>query len=129
VRHTSLCRSAVVGLTVVLLAACGAGWHRVEYPTPDDLSPRQQVEVWSGGSARQWHAVRITTDSVSGVSYLQPIGCDSCRQSIPRNRVDSLRLGNPAAGFWKTVGLVLGIPGVIIFGPCIFTGNDCITRD
>ncbi len=118
--------SAALALGV---AACGAGWHRVENPVPADVSPRQQLEVWSGGSVQQWHAVRLSPDSVSGISYLQAITCDTCRRSIPRNRVDSLRLGNPSAGFWKTVGLVVGIPAAFLFGPCLFNQKYCLGGD
>ena len=107
----------------VLTAGCGAGWHRVENPAPADLTPRQQVEVWSGGSVRQWHVVRVTADSVSGISYLQAITCDSCRRSVPRNAVDSMRLGNPSAGFWKTFGLIVLIPSLIVSAPCVAHGH------
>jgi hypothetical protein len=29
---------------------------------------------------------------------------------MARAQVDSVRLGNPVAGFWKTVGLVIAVP-------------------
>ncbi len=89
-------------------AGCGAGWHQ---PTPipvGALPPRQQVQVWQGGSALRWHGVRVSADSVSGISFLQPVTCDSCRTALPRASVDSIRLGSPVAGFWKSVGLISG---------------------
>ena len=112
--------SAVSGGFVLLLQACGAGWHRTDLVTPD--SPRQQVEVWRGGAALRWHAVRITDSTMSGIPYIRPIDCDSCRQMVPRSTVDSLRLGNPVAGFWKTVGLVVGIPALLL---AILWGSNC----
>jgi hypothetical protein len=87
--------------------ACGAGWRRIEPQPPADLRPRQQVEVWHGGNAVRLHAVTLTAESVSGVPYLQPPECDSCRVTLPRQSVDSMRAGNPTAGFWKTVGVSL----------------------
>lgn len=80
------------------------------------LSPRQQVQVWLHGTALQWHAVRLTADSISGVPFLQPVECDSCRTRIARAEVDSLRLGNPVGGFWRKVGLasaIVFIPSLI----------------
>lgn len=56
----------------------------------------------------RWHAVRIGNDSISGVLFTQPIDCDSCRVSIPRTTVDSIRLGDPVSGFWNTFALTLG---------------------
>ena len=102
--------SARVLLASSILQACGAGWHQPKQPMPDPLPRRQQVQVWQEGHPLQWHAVVLTPDSVSGIPYHKPVDCDSCRTSISREIVDSLRLGNPTAGFWKTVGLVIGIP-------------------
>ena len=108
------------------LVGCGAGWHRVE-TTPRPLAARQQVEVWHRGMRERWHAVVLTPDSVSGVPYLQAVTCDSCRVTRPRAEVDSIRLGNPVAGFWKTVALVVAMPFVIVEGVCAASGRfpDC----
>jgi hypothetical protein len=119
--------AVVTGLAVVT-AACGAGWHRPAQLEPGALSPRQQVEVWSGGAARRWHAVEVWPDSISGIPYLRPIGCDSCRTALPRAAVDSLRLGNPVAGFWTTVAVVLAVPTLILFIACA-THGGCVARD
>ena len=72
------------------------------------MPSRQQVQVWAGGQASQWHAVTVTNDSISGVPFTTSPTCRACRVGIARTAVDSLRLGNPVAGFWKTIGLVLG---------------------
>lgn len=117
--------AAVTGCAV-LVAACGAGWHRPAQLEPGAWAPRQQVEVWSGGSARRWHAVTVGPDSISGVSFLQPPACDSCRIALPLAAVDSVRLGDPVAGFWKTAGLVLGVPLLIWGIACATTSGYCL---
>jgi len=55
------------------------------------------------------HALVIAADSISGVPFTSSPGCDSCRVAVPRAAVDSVRLGNPTAGFLKSVGLGMGI--------------------
>ena len=89
--------------------ACSAGWHRPQSELPAILPARQQVQVWQHGTSLQWHAVRLTAESVSGVPFTKPVECDSCRVSLPRAGVDSLRLGNPVAGFCKTVALATAL--------------------
>ncbi len=120
---------AVVTALAVASASCGAGWHRSPQLEPGALAPRQQVEVWSGGSVRRWHAVQVGADSISGVPYLRPAGCDSCRTALPRSAVDSVRLGDPVAGFWKTLGLVLGIPTLILVIGCSTSGPCFPAKD
>ena len=123
-------RSGVAAVTAlaVLSASCGAGWHRLPQVEPGDLSPRQQVEVWSGGAARRWHAVRVGPDSITGIPYLRPIGCDSCRAAVPRSGVDSIRLGDPVGGFWRTVAIVVAAPLAIMIWECSIRG-PCFARD
>jgi hypothetical protein len=104
-----------------LLAAvmgCGAGWHQPIAPVTDTLPPRQQVQVWHEGKAEQWHAVVVSADSVTGIPYMRPVACDSCRIGIPRSLTDSIRLGNPVAGFWKSFGLVMGISVGVLIALC-----------
>jgi hypothetical protein len=67
------------------------------------------VRVWQHDAVLRWHAVVIAPDSVSGIPWLQPIDCDSCRIAVPRATVDSLQVGNPSGGWWKTVGIALGL--------------------
>lgn len=111
-------RSTAVLLASLLTQACGAGWHQPAQLTPGPLPARQQVQVWQRGRALQWHAVSVSPDAVTGVPYLEPVDCDTCRLTVPRSQVDSLRLGNPTAGFWKTVGLVVGIPALALVVIC-----------
>jgi hypothetical protein len=95
--------------TALLLAqsACGAGWHRIDPVPPAELPEAQQVQVWQEGQRLQLHSVMVTTDSVAGVPYTKPRTCDSCRTSLPSAAVDSLRVGDPTGGFFKTVGLTI----------------------
>jgi len=109
-------RNAALAATAMFACGCGAGWHQTATAPTGALPPRQQVQVWQAGSALQWHAVRVSGDSVSGIPYLQPITCDSCRRQFPRASIDSLRVGSPVAGFWRTIGLITGafvVAGVI----------------
>jgi hypothetical protein len=101
-------RSSGVLAVVLLQTACGAGWHTTTLAT-GALPQRQQAQVWTDGRALQWHALVVATDSISGVPFARPPACDSCRVAVPRGTVDSVRLGNPAAGFWKSVGLGMGV--------------------
>ena len=79
------------------------------YRAEQSFPPRQQVQVWRQGKAWRLHGVAIGSDSVTGVPFLAPLPCDSCRIAIPRAAVDSLRLGNPSAGFWRSAGLGMGL--------------------
>ncbi len=80
-------------LASVLLAAGCTHWgrRRVDQPTP--VKPHAPVWIWSGDSVMKWHAVVITQDSVLGIPYRKSLTCDSCRRSIPRIKVDSIKLG------------------------------------
>ena len=109
------------------LEACGAGWHQPPRLAPGPLPPRQQVQVWQHGQAVRWHAFVMAQDSVSGVPFLRSVACDSCRQTLARAEVDSVRLGNPVAGFWKTMGLVILIPGAVLWVACGF--QPCVVDD
>ena len=111
------------GLLPLFLAGCGAGWHNVNV-TPDSTpDPRAQYLVHHGTTAERWHAIRVTSDSVSGISWLRPIDCDSCRIAIPRATIDSLQEGHPAEGFWKGFGLAVFGPFVALSVYCLLTGH------
>jgi hypothetical protein len=120
-------RSAVLLAALLPQTACGAGWHRIDPVAPGRLPLRQQVQVWQGGRRLQLHAVRVAGDSISGVPYVQPPDCDSCRVGVPSTSVDSLRAGNPSGGFWKTTGLVLGGMFVLAAIGCATTNSVCDT--
>jgi len=60
----------------------------------------------------RWHGVVVTSEAVTGIPYQQALECGSCRKGAARGRVDSFRLGNPEAGFAKSVGLAAAIVGL-----------------
>lgn len=97
--------AALFLLLMLPQTACGAGWHRIDPQPSPALSTRRQVQVWHAGHVVRLHAVTVTADSLSGVPYFKPAECDSCRVTLARGTVDSVRSGSPSAGFWKTVGL------------------------
>jgi hypothetical protein len=110
-------------LALVFAEACGAGWHGPVALPRGPLPVRQQVQVWHHGQVLRWHAVFVAPDSVSGVPFLQPVDCDTCRVSLARDRIDSLRVGNPVAGFWKTFALVVGAPVLTLVIICATSGK------
>ena len=101
-------RSALTLFLMLIESACGAGWRRIDPAPPSRLPERQQVQLWQQGRRLQLHAVRLVADSISGVPFVQSPDCDSCRITLPRASVDSMKTGNPTSGFWKTTGLVMG---------------------
>jgi hypothetical protein len=109
------------------VAGCGAGWHRVPLNGPEALSSHQQVQIWTRDGVHRWHAVVVSQDSVSGVHFLEPPECDSCRVTLARAAVDSLRIGNPTAGFWKSVGITVGVMFSTMIAICAAYG--CPTAD
>ena len=79
--------------SALLAAGCTTkyvAWRRLDQPTP--LKPDDLVWIWSRGVVNKWHAVSIAQDSVSGIPYELPLPCDSCRRSLPRSQVDSIKL-------------------------------------
>lgn len=100
---------SLLGLAICLAAlGCGAGWHTVRSPEPATYRARQQAQIWHAGKATQVHGLRLTSDSVSAVPYLQPATCDSCRITWVRAEVDSIRLGDPSGGFLASLLGALG---------------------
>lgn len=113
------CRAWLLLVVAALQPACGAGWRRIEATPRSTLAPRQQVQLWSQGHVRRWHAVRWSADSVSGVPFLQAIACDTCRLTVAQGTIDSVRIGNPTGGFLRSVGLTLGtmaVAGLVLCG-------------
>ena len=86
---------------LLLAVGCsGGGWEprRIDLPFPLEPSdvvfePSYIVWIWSAGKVEKWHAVVITPDSVSGIPYRMALQCDSCRRSMPRAQVDSMKVG------------------------------------
>lgn len=65
-----------------------------------------QMEVWQHGESVRWHAVVVDSNAVSGIPFYQSPDCDSCRITVPRSSVDSIRVGQPMNAFWETVILI-----------------------
>lgn len=125
---TSRLRQPVTLLLCGSMVACGAGWRSLPTPWPADIAPTQQVQVWSQQHALQLHGVRLSTDSITGIPFHRPLDCDSCRVALSRRQVDSLRVGNPTSGFWKSAGLVgLGLWGLAAI-ICVSSGG-CDSSD
>jgi hypothetical protein len=89
-------RGISAALALSLVFGC-AGWFRYDPPADTTLDVRQGVQVWRDSKPLILHAVRVTEDSLVGVSFYRPPSCDSCRIAMLRSDVDSLRLGNPEA--------------------------------
>jgi len=66
------------------------------------------------------HGVIVGADTVSGIPFVRSLDCDSCRVGIERAEVDSLRIGDPVSGFWKTAALGAAVTLVALcrFGLC-----------
>ena len=127
-----MARCVVLFFGVCSLVGCGAGWHKLAHPAPRAFSPRQQVQIWRHGAVDRWHAVAFTQDSVAGIPYLLPTDCTGCRIVYPWAEVDSMRAGDPVAGFWKTVVLVVAAPFLLVELACAGSGhfpNCWPTRD
>ena len=118
-------RSPLMLFLMLTESACGAGWHRIDPAVPSHLRERQQVQLWQHGRRLQLHAVRLVADSISGVPFVQSPDCDSCRITLPRASVDSIRTGNPTSGFLKTTGLVLGGMLALALIACTVGENSC----
>jgi hypothetical protein len=98
--------------------ACGAGWRREELGLERRLPSRQQVQLWVGPETRVLHGVIVEPDSLSGVPFHLPPDCDSCRVSVARSAVDSIRLGNQERGALRSIGLgylALGVAAVVLY--------------
>ena len=79
---------------LLLAVGCSGGrWEprRIDLPFP--FEPSDVVWIWSAGKVEKWHAVVVTPDSVSGIPYRMALQCDSCRRSMPRAQVDSMKVG------------------------------------
>lgn len=88
-------------LAAIILQGCAAHWQRITLPPDTVLASRQQVQLWQGTRARVLHAVRVTPDSLLGIPFQKPPSCDSCRVTLARAQIDSVRFGDQ-----ETVGLV-----------------------
>jgi len=105
-RHFSL-------LAFILLASgcvSNARWQQ-QRGEPRPMKPSDTVLIWSNGTVEKWHGVAITANSVSGIPYRTSLECDSCRRSIPRAQVDSMKY-RTGPGVAKTSLVFAGIVAV-----------------
>ena len=108
----------VVTLAALASTGCGAGWRLEPVQPARTVNPRQQVQVWSGGEALRWHGLRLGQDSLSGLPFIAPLDCDSCRTTLPLSAVDSLRFGDPPGGFLDMIAVVLGVWALVAVAFC-----------
>jgi hypothetical protein len=111
-------RSRLLLLALLALLACGPAWQRIDQEVPRQLPPQDQVQVYGPAGSQRWHGVRIGSDSISGIGWLDPLECDTCRTALPRSAVDSLQLGHPVAGLGKGVGLAFGTLLIYCYFSC-----------
>jgi len=121
------CRITAFALGLVVLAGgCSADWHRVPVGEGGQLPLGQRVQVFHGPRTEQWHAIRLTLDSISGVPFIRPATCDSCRVSLPRTEVDSIRLGDPDKAVLESLAAALVVMVLIMAWAC--TQLPCESR-
>ena len=102
-------RPALLLFVLLTIGGCGAGWRRPELIVPGSLPARQQVQIWAGGRVLRLHGVIVGADTVSGIPFTRSLDCDSCRVGIGQAEVDSMRIGDPVGGFWKTAALGVAV--------------------
>jgi hypothetical protein len=111
-------------LTFVLLAAGCGYWGRRPVDEWTAINRDDPVWIWTNGAVEKWHWVFITQDSVSGIPWKSEMAaghwCTLCRRSIPRARVDSMKLGykTHAQHITEFVGVLGGaivVEGVVCY--------------
>jgi hypothetical protein len=106
---------AVTAGLVLFLSACssfqgGRPLDQLPLPVPAD----KRVEVWSKGERYQLHALTVDADSLRGVRWWNDPQCDSCRVTLARTSVDSVRTLGHDGG--KTGALILIVTPIATFG-------------
>ena len=95
-------------LLTVWTTACMT-WSGAKPPTPQEFSPGKQIQVWAGERSWRLHGVRVTPDTVSGIHFMDPLECDSCRISLPLAAVDSIKTGRSEAASIAIVVVPVGL--------------------
>ena len=78
-------------------------------PTPQQLPERSVIDFHAGDSVVTIHGVRFTNDSVSGISWLDHLSCDTCRVSYALKEISQLRTGDPGRTAWPLLAPFLVI--------------------
>lgn len=95
---------------LLLLTACGPYWSQVGGVSTTTYDAEQRFQLWRKGNAIQLHAVRVTDDSILGISDCAP----TLTLAFARREVDSLRQAhNPGAG-GVLIGAVAGAVGMLV---------------
>lgn len=112
-------RGARLSLALVMLgAACTPRYVRVADGIPLGADPRQRVQVFARGRTLELHAIAMNPEAVSGVPYFQSPSCASCRITVPRPEIDSLRVINPKDDTPLYVGLGIVAVLFLMFTAC-----------
>jgi hypothetical protein len=69
-----------------------------------DLPVRRQLRIWHHNHAVIVHSVRIRGDSLSGVPFVKPPSCDSCRITFALSAIDSIQTGNTERNYYALMG-------------------------
>ena len=124
-RHPT--RLRIVAFTLAVLAVgCHSEW-RPRLEEPASIKPHDVVRIWSSDAVAQWHAVVITSDSVSGIPYETSLQCDSCRRSMPLVLVDSMKVSHATSA--KAVLIVAGVVVAASLVEAIVCHGLGLTRD
>ena len=98
----------------VLAAGCSTYWAQRPLDPLTPVERTHPVWIWSGGAVHKWYGVLLTQDSVSGIPFEVPLTCDSCRRSLPRTQVDSMRVSY--SGTHVTAKDILDGAGIVTGG-------------
>jgi hypothetical protein len=100
-----------------LLSACSANWQPLTVPQSRPLDKGTVVEFHAKDQLVRLHGVVFSRDSVSGIPWLDHLGCDTCRVSYAVADLSGLRTGNPGAGAW-----VLLTPFIVVMALGVAVG-------
>lgn len=105
--------AVAASVLALIVAGCGRPLRCEPITATAHIGPREQVTVFHGRQATRLHGVRLGPDSLSGVPFFKPPGCDSCRVAIPRAQIDSVGMGGvPEEDFIG--GLIIAVPLTIM---------------
>lgn len=70
------------------------------------------MQIWMHGESQRWHGIRTDSATLSGVPLFRPPDCDSCRITVPRASVDSVRIGHPDSALVTTLITIFALGGL-----------------
>lgn len=95
---------------LLLLTACGPYWSQVGGVSTTTYDAEDRFQLWREGNAIQLHAVRVTDDSIFGISDCAP----TLTFAFARREVDSLRLAHSPGAGGVLLGAVAGAVGMLV---------------